>query len=307
MTSSKNHYNPFPEAVTRTLENRHGARVSYSVLGTGSQTLLLANGLGGRLYAWEPLVRAVLPEYRVITWDYRGLFDSTAPETRRHLSVPDHAEDAIAILDAEHIDRAVFCGWSMGVQVSLEATTLHPERVAGLVLINDTYGHVFSTGFQPVFRVPFARDLEHSLVEYVMDHPGAARFIERTAPWMVNPVAALFWLLTNADAKTMQRVLHRYTSEVFDEGTFANYLQLFQELDAHSVLHHLRRIEQPALVVSGTWDMLTPAYQSTAIAKRLPNAEHLRLRRASHFALMEQPDSVVPTVLEFLSERAQWK
>ena len=135
-----------PDGPTKTLDRPGGVRIAYNVLGDGPRTLVLANGLGGRLYAWEPLIRALPEGYRVITWDYRGLFESTPPERRRHLSVPHHAEDAFAILDAEGVDRAVFCGWSMGVQVSLEAAASREERVAGLVLLSGTYGHVFSSG-----------------------------------------------------------------------------------------------------------------------------------------------------------------
>jgi 3-oxoadipate enol-lactonase len=306
MRDPREYYEPFPDAPSKTIENRHGARVSYTVLGDGPRTILLANGLGARLYTWEPLVRALLPAHRIITWDYRGLFDSTAPERRRHLSVVHHAEDAVAILDAEGVDAAVFCGWSMGVQVTLEAATLHPERVRAMVLINGTYGQVFSTGLQPVLRVPFMSNLEHAAVEYVMDHPPVARAIERVAPAMVHPIAALFWLASDADVTTMRSLFRRYTREIFGEATFPNYLQLFQELDAHSVLHHLRRIQQPALVISGAWDILTPPYQSEIIARRLPHATHLKIRRASHFALMERPRVVVPAVEEFLSTRVAW-
>ena len=46
----------------------------------------------------------------------------------------------MGILDAEGIDRAAFVGWSMGVQVSLDAAATHPQRYAGLVLLNGTYG-----------------------------------------------------------------------------------------------------------------------------------------------------------------------
>ena len=306
MHDPREYYEPFPDAPSKSIENRHGARVSYTVMGDGPRAVMLANGLGARLYAWAPLVRALLPAHRIITWDYRGLFDSTAPERRRHLSVVDHAEDAVAILDAEGIEAAVFCGWSMGVQVSLEATTLHPERVKGLVLLNGTYGQVFSTGFQPVLRLPFVSNLEHAAVEFVMERRPIARAIERIAPAMVHPIAGLFWLATDADVPTMRRMLRRYTREVFGETTFPHYLQLFQELDAHSVLHHLKHIEQPALVISGAWDVLTPPYQSEIIARRLPNATHLRLSRASHFALMEQPRVVVPAVETFLSTRVAW-
>lgn len=306
LAQARREYDPFPDLPTKTLANRRGATVSYSVMGDGPRTLLLANGLGGRFYNWEPLVRALVPRYRLITWDYRGLFDSTPPERRRHLSVVDHAEDAMAILDAEGVESAVLCGWSMGVQVSLEATTLYPERVLGLVLLNGTYGHVFSSGFQPFVRVPFASALQHAAIDFVRDRPAVARLIERLAPALVLPTAALFWLTTDADPGTARGVMRRYAREIFDDRTFPNYLQLFQELDAHSVLHHLRDIHQPALVISGALDVLTPPYQSDVIARRLPNAEHLRLRRASHFVLLERPRVVVPAIERFLDGRVRW-
>ncbi len=291
---------------TRFIETRHGARVAYTVTGRGEKALLLANGLGGRLYTWQPLVDALRDEYRIISWDYRGLFDSTAPTRRAHLSITDHADDAFAVLDAEGIDRAVLCGWSMGVQVALEAASMCPERVAGLVLLNGTYGHVFSSGLQPWVRFPFAGQIMHAVVDGVALRPGLARAIEFSAPRAITPTAALFWLISRVKPATMSAVMERYMREVFDPRTFPNYLQLFQELDAHSVLHHLRDIHVPALVVSGAWDWLTPAYQSHVIAKRLPDAEAIHLRRASHFVLLERPEVVVPATERFLRQRARW-
>ncbi len=294
------------EPETRYVETRHGARIAYIAIGRGERTLMLANGLGGRLYAWQPLVDALQDEYRIITWDYRGLFDSTDPDSRARLSIKDHAEDAFAVLDAEGVDRAVFCGWSMGVQVSLEAASMRPDRIAGMVLMNGTYGHVFQSGLQPFMRFPFAGQWLHRLVETVADHKALARAIEVMAPKMVLPTAALFWLVSRAHPSQMTPMLSRYMREVFDKHTFPNYLRLFQELDAHSVLHHLRHIHVPALIVSGAWDWLTPAYQSHVIADRLPDAEAIHLRRASHFVLLERPEVIVPATRKFLTQRARW-
>lgn len=56
--------------------------------------------------------------WTVVTWDYRGLFESDAPKQQRRLAVPEHAEDVREMLDAiggSTID--VFVGWSTGVQV----------------------------------------------------------------------------------------------------------------------------------------------------------------------------------------------
>lgn len=297
---------PLPEGPTKTLDRPGGVRIAYNVLGDGPRTLILANGLGGRLYAWEPLIRALPLGYKVITWDYRGLFDSTPPERRRHLSVPHHAEDAFAILDAEGVDRAVFCGWSMGVQVSLEAAASQEERVAGLVLINGTYGHVFSSGLQPVFRLPFAATWMHRAVEFVMDHPAVGKAIATAAPLAIQPAAAMFWLIARAPFASTQPLFRRYTREVFDDRTFPNYLHLFQELDAHSALPYLRYLDVPSLVIAGTFDWLTPAYQSRVIAKRLKGAEFMELRHASHFVLIERPKIVSAAVLRFLETRVRW-
>lgn len=285
---------------------RDGARIAYSVLGTGPRTLLLANGLGARLYSWEPVVSALTDRYTIITWDYRGLFDSTAPTHEAAMSIGHHAADALAILDAEHINQAVFCGWSMGVQVAIEAATISPERVAGLVLLNGTYGQVFSSALQPFVRLPFAGAYMNAMVEYTAEHPGFARAIESLAPWMVRPAAGLFWLVSHADFHTMAALMKRYTREVFGPETFPNYLRLFQEVDAHSVLHHLKHVHAPSLVISGQWDWLTPAYQSRLMAKRLPDCETLHLRHGSHFVLLEHPEIVLPAIEDFLSRRARW-
>src|ERR1044071_2895325 len=71
-----------------------GTGLSYEVLGEGDKCILLANGLGGRLYSWVPLIDDLWREYRFIIWDYRGLFDSDTPSHPNRLAVYNHIEDA---------------------------------------------------------------------------------------------------------------------------------------------------------------------------------------------------------------------
>ncbi len=97
-----------------------GTRIAYTVLGRGTRTILIANGLGGKLYAWEPFLNAFWKDYQIVTWDYRGLYDSECPSSLRMLSVQHHADDAVRILDAEGVSSVIAAGWSMGVQVSLD-------------------------------------------------------------------------------------------------------------------------------------------------------------------------------------------
>lgn len=280
-----------------------GTRVFYEVVGTGERTVLLANGLGGRLYAWLDVIAALYRDYRFITWDYRGLFESGGEH--RRLAVVHHADDIESILAAEGVERAVFIGWSMGVQVSLEFAGNHPEQVAGLVLINGTYGHALSTGFQPLFSVPFLPKRLHALIEFFRNHPELLEVLTKGARYAALPTAAAFSLTAGPLVLRHEKLFQQYFDDVLG-ASFPNYLRLFQELDAHSAYHLLPQIAAPALIISGLLDPLTPAYQSREMARRMPDAEHLQLVRAGHFALMERPDVVVPAIASFLQQRAAW-
>lgn len=304
-----------PSAATaRTWESTHeerrivapdGTGIAYEVLGTGDKTVVLANGLGGRLYAWMPFIEAFWSDYRIITWDYRGLFASESPKSKRKLAVAHHVDDAMAILDAEKIERAVFAGWSMGVQVSLDVAGSFPERVAGLVLLNGTHGHVLSTGFQPFVSIPFLPKRLHALLDWLQDHPGVARNLARMTRLAEVPMWMGFRLTAGSRASELTPLLGRYMDDVLGPS-FTNYLRLFQELDAHSAYHLLRHIEAPALVIAGMLDVLTPPYQSAEMARRIPNSEYIRLWRSSHFSMLERPDVVVPAIKRFLEQRARF-
>ncbi|MBX3188850.1 MAG: alpha/beta hydrolase [Labilithrix sp.] len=282
-----------------------GTGLAYEVLGTGQRTVILANGLGGRLYAWMPAIEAFWRDYRLITWDYRGLFGSESPKSKRKLSVANHVDDVMAILDAEKVSRAVFVGWSMGVQVSLDVAASFPDRVAGLVLINGTHGHVLSTGFQPLVSIPFLPKRLHALLDWLQDHHEVAHQLARLSRVMEIPMWLVMRLTAGPRASELTPLLGRYMDDVLGPS-FTNYLRLFQELDAHSTYHLLRHIEAPALIISGMLDILTPPYQSKEMARRMPDAEYVRLWRSSHFSMLERPEIVVPAMRRFLEERARF-
>ncbi|MCA9539909.1 MAG: alpha/beta hydrolase, partial [Myxococcales bacterium] len=260
----------------------------------------LANGLGGRLYAWLPVLDALADRYRIVTWDYRGLFESEAHLDRRRLGVPQHAEDLAAVLDAEGIDAAHLCGWSMGVQVSLEFSLRRPDRVRSLVLINGTYGQALSTAFQPLMRVPLPPTVLHAVLEGVADRPTLAAGVGQAAR---AAAGSAFWLRKRLGPRWRShflRGIRQYVNDVMATHK-ANYLHLFQQIDAHSVYHLLPEVQAPTLVVSGGLDFLTPAYQSRAMARRIPGAKHLSIPLGTHFVLLEYPERVVAAIEKHLA------
>jgi len=279
--------------------DRDRIQISYQVLGQGNGTMVLASGLGGRLYIWEPLLERFSDHWRMITWDYRGLFESDAPSRIQRLAVGNHAEDVLQILDKEGIERAVFVGWSMGVQVSLEFASLYPDRVDKLILLNGTHGHALTTGFQPLFRLPWFQKIFHELIDALRDRKGLHRVLAAICTSSLNLDLIGGGYARLRKQQRIKALYRQYMEDIFATD-FGNYLRLFQELDAHSVYHHLRSILHPALIISGGLDYLTPAYQSREMHRKMRASEHMHLGLGTHFVLVEYPDQVTDRIARFL-------
>jgi 3-oxoadipate enol-lactonase len=297
------HSSVLAQVEPRILKTSDGVELFYEILkanGPDAPVLLLANGLGGKLYSWEPLLERFGGTHTILTWDYRGLFRSGPPPRGKDMAIWDHAADAFRVLDAEGIERATLIGWSMGVQVGLEAALQRPERIDRLVLINGTYGHAFQPALQPLAKLPLVPRLLHAAVEHLSKEgswlAAAVRGVARNDLHVRAVGAALDTVFGNPRLKDMYR---QYVEDVFGSA-FPVYLRLFQELDAHSVYHLLPQVRQPTLVISGGLDALTPALSGFSIARRIPGAEHLFLPFGTHFCLIEKPDRILPRIARCL-------
>src|SRR5262245_11666829 len=115
-----------PFAVdTRTVTSFDGTRIAYHVTRApfqGAKVILLANGLGGPPASWRAQIDYLSDRYRLLTWDYRGLYASGKPSRNepQAYAIPNHVRDLSVVAEAEGITEATVVGWSMGVQVALE-------------------------------------------------------------------------------------------------------------------------------------------------------------------------------------------
>ncbi|MCZ6558665.1 MAG: alpha/beta fold hydrolase [SAR324 cluster bacterium] len=117
-----------------------GAEIYYEVHGSGP-ALVFAYGRGGNGASWWQQVPYFSAHYKVVVFDHRGFARSSGGGenfTQRQL-----AEDLIAILDAEGLERAALVAQSMGGWTCLGAALHHPRRVTCLVMTS-TYGGLSS-------------------------------------------------------------------------------------------------------------------------------------------------------------------
>jgi pimeloyl-ACP methyl ester carboxylesterase len=108
------------------------ARLAYEIAGVdgGADVLLIHAGVNDRR-SWQHVVERLGPHHRCVTYDMRGFGETTYEREDGWSPVM----DAVAVLGAAGVERAVVVACSMGGQAAIDLALAHPDRVAGLVLI----------------------------------------------------------------------------------------------------------------------------------------------------------------------------
>ena len=97
--------------------------------------LVLVHGFGNDGHIWDDFAPLVAPHYRTVAVDLRGHGDSDHdPECRYDYDF--HVADLEAVTGALGIDRLVLVGHSFGGRTSMLFAAKHPERMAGLVIVD---------------------------------------------------------------------------------------------------------------------------------------------------------------------------
>jgi pimeloyl-ACP methyl ester carboxylesterase len=119
-------------AITeREITTGDGARIAYDVNGDGPPILTLHGVLVGTSNWIHQMLR--LPRFHWIAPALRGHGRSSPAGNQP--SIEQAAFDAVAVLDAEGVDRAVAVGNSLGATVGLALALLRPRWVQALILV----------------------------------------------------------------------------------------------------------------------------------------------------------------------------
>ncbi|OBH51040.1 alpha/beta fold hydrolase [Mycobacterium sp. E2479] len=248
------------------LRRPDGVMLAYQVHNQDSTglPLLLTHGFGATAGMWNPNIDALSVDRPVIVWDQRGHGSSDAPDDMERYTEQLCVADMAAILDAAGADRAVLGGMSLGGYLSLAFHLVHPQRVAGLVLVD--------TG--PGYRNDEARDKWNAWVER------RAGELERGEG--------------RADASAeLAQAVHAHP-----EGLPRAARGVMAQKDAR-VITSLDRITVPTLVVVGAHDsdFLAPA---DYMHRKISNSRKLVIDNAGHAANMDQPEIFNAAVRELL-------
>ena len=105
--------------------DRDGIKIAYEVFGVGEPTIIFLPSwqiLHSR--QWKLQAPYLSRHLRVITYDARGNGRSDRPVTAEQYAHREIVADAVAVLDAVGVSRAVFAGTSMGALYGLRGGRL---------------------------------------------------------------------------------------------------------------------------------------------------------------------------------------
>ena len=123
------------QAQTHSFAAIDGARIRYRLDGPiGAPFLVLSNSLGTNLDMWEPQVAVFATRFRVLRYDSRG--HGLSEVTPGPYTIERLARDVVALQDELKINRAHFCGLSMGGMAGMWLGVHAPQRIDRLVLCN---------------------------------------------------------------------------------------------------------------------------------------------------------------------------
>ena len=115
----------------------NGVEFGYREFGSG-EPLLLIMGFGGTMGAWnETFVWELAQDYRVITFDNRGVGYSS--DDGENYSLELFASDTAGLLEALGIPEASVFGTSMGASIAQELALNYPEKVDKLIFSSAVY------------------------------------------------------------------------------------------------------------------------------------------------------------------------
>ncbi|MBC7171202.1 MAG: alpha/beta hydrolase [Polyangiaceae bacterium] len=281
------------------VESSDGTRLFCGVRGEGEPTLVLNDGVGCDGFAWRYVHPYFGERHCVLHWHYRGHGRSGAPPDLESMTIEQLADDLLRVLDATGVERGVLVGHSMGTQVSLELYRRAPERVAGLVLVCGSYGHITRT----FHGTDLLQQILPDIVRLVRGNVGAAR-----ALWGRIPAAMAFRVASLAgevDASTIHfEDFEPYWQHVSAIGP-DTFLTMLENAGEHSAKDLLPTIKVPTLIIAAERDTFTPPELARSMAEEIPAAELFVLRGGSHAAVIEQPEAILLRLEKFLRERLE--
>jgi 3-oxoadipate enol-lactonase len=243
---------------------RSGASIAYSRIGSGTAVLMIQGaGLVGN--GWRPQVDALARRHTVITVDNRGIGGSSRGDGP--LTIEVMADDALAVLQAEGIERFHLAGHSMGGLIAQQIALTVAERVISLSLLC-----TFLRGAQGARLTP-------SMLLTAVRMRVGPRQLRRNA--FLELVMPAHYLRSADHAQLAETLRPLFGHDLADQPSIVMHqVRAMSRFDVSESLHTLGTI--PTLVLSAVHDRIARPVFGRALSAAIPGSRYVEWPDAGH-------------------------
>ena len=253
-----------------------GVELAYRIDGDGPETLVLVNGLADTKESWEAQFPAFAERYRVVSYDNRGVGESSTPPGP--YTTGQLAGDLHGLVSSLGLDRFHLLGVSMGGMIAQEYAIAHPER-----LLSASFCCTYS------YPGPFCLRM-FSCWRDLVPHLGVG-FTQREV---------ILWAFTTDFFEQQEETLVEIERLMADNPqSEEGYLAQLSSIETHDTRGRLGAVTCPALTLVGEEDILIYPKLSRRLHDELPDSTWAEVP-GGHACLWEYPDEFNAAVLAFL-------
>ena len=246
------------------------------------RTVILLHGSSANAWWWEPVARAIAPEYRLLALDQRGHGDSEWARPAAYSPI-DYANDIARFVAhvAANAEKPIVVGHSMGGMNVLAFARRHPYSARGAMAIDVA----------------------------VTSTRGRDRYLRRlkALPVVTYPDLAMararFRLIPN-EGGIAEAVIHEIAERSLartDEGrwTLKFDRECFFGSDGMVVLDTIRQIGIPMMLVRAGHSRIMTAEGAEHARAVNPNVRLVTIADAHHHVILERPEEVARLIEQF--------
>jgi pimeloyl-ACP methyl ester carboxylesterase len=290
-----------------------GHRLHASCAGEGSPVVLLESGIAASSLSWAVVQPEIAKFTRVCAYDRAGFAWSDAPSRSRTF---DRIVDELSVVLAQVAprERYVLVGHSFGSFVVRAYATRHPDRVAGIVLIDPAIEWLIATP-QRARLLWGGRQL--SRVGVLLAHTGVVRacltLLTGGAPGVPRHFVKVFG---RTAARTLERLVgearklppsvqpivqaHWCQPKCF--RAMADHLRVL-ERDASSIASLKPPREIPLVVISSRDQPTENLVAHRMLTEASLDGRHVVATRSTHWVQFDEPELVVAVVRELVESQ----
>ncbi len=263
--------------------------LDHRLAGEG-EPLLLIHGIGSTWRVWKPILERLEQRHEVLGVDVPGFGQSAPLPPGMRPTIEAMADALEQTLDAAGWDAPHVAGNSMGGWLALElgrrgrAASVVAISPAGMWTEKERIYSRSALRFQHAAATkiaPYADTLTRSALGRTLVLGGVT-----ARPWRADPADAAEALRLFASAPGWKATLEEITNDR---------------------PRHLGSIDCPVRIVWGSRDTLLLPRQADRFVRAIPNAELVRLPGLGHVPMVDDPDAVADSILQFTARHAREK